>query len=196
MRRIVIAGLVLALGCGGSEGTDVRSSGPTSFQGSSAIFSVSDGYLAQPDRLGGPPVSALDLAVLDFPAACGGSDGGIPSGRHGLLSVTLGRLKPEAIGPGIYRLAGDIDAGSAQAYFHPFESSCGGNTLGGVSGQIELSRLDEGTAEGTLDVNLLDGTRLEGPFVAGRCPPVTISPLPDGGYPQLPVVPLCPWAQQ
>ena len=198
MRRIVTAGAIVALACGGALETDVQTrAGPTDFRGSSALFALGDSYVIDGNATltSGRPISILQLVISDLPSSCSGTDAGIPPGRHGSLNVTLERDRPDTVGPGTYRFRDSSSPTAAMVAFYPFEASCDGFTLFDVGGDIELWRLDEGSAEGKIDVSLHDGTRLEGTFVASRCPLWGISPLPDGGYGQVSPPVICPWAQ-
>jgi hypothetical protein len=192
VRRIVITYVLFGLACGSSQ-TDVRGTGPSSFQGTSAIFLLTD--VSSPGE--GPyfPSSNLVLEMSDLPLSCDGSGAAIPPGRHGLLTFWINKLGPDGIGPGTYSLGVVQDGGTTQtvASFFPYEASCNGLPLPGT-GEIHLQRVDDGSAEGDLDVRLYDGTILGGTFAADRCRPVVISPALDGGSPASPPLPLCPWA--
>jgi hypothetical protein len=141
----------------------------------------------------------FEVGISDFPRSCVGSDAGIPAGRHGWLGVSIEKPKPDAVGPGTYVVAGDFSGTTTtvSASFFPYEASCDGFPVPGMTGQIRLAHVDETSAEGVVDLTLDDGTRLEGAFAATRCPPPPgIGPLPDGGDPTFPEPEICPWATQ
>jgi hypothetical protein len=198
MRRIVSAGLVLVLGCGGSMETDVRTQkGPTHFAGSSARFSLYDVWVVGTGGFESAtgPFNQFALDVLDFPASCPTESTEALTGRHARLSLWIMAVKTEPIAPRRYALGSALDGGLPQAgaEYSQFEASCFGPALPGVSGAIDLSRMDDTSAEGSVEVTLYDGTTLQGDFVATRCPlPPGISPLPDGGYD---IPPPRPWCQ-
>ncbi|MGZ6071916.1 MAG: hypothetical protein ACXWK8_11920 [Myxococcaceae bacterium] len=191
MRQLVSAGMVLVLGCSGSPETDVRSTGPTSFQGSSALFSLADAVVSGiPVELGndGVPVSILNLEIADAPLSCARPDAGQFFPRYSTLGVTITRRKPGVVTAGRYEvdLTGDAGTALVSVSLVPFEAGCLGPIRVGLSGSVEFSRVDESAAEGSLDVSLHDGSRVQGAFAARRCsPPPGVSPLPDGGYPPI-----------
>src|SRR5262249_13519549 len=144
VRRVVITAVLLALACGGvSPQTDVRSTGPTSFRGISATFSLLDAFeVGGTGALGdATPVTVLEVGISDFPRSCAGTDAGIPGGRHGWLGVSIQKSKPDAIGPGTYRLSEDLSSTSlfVSASYFPYEASCDGFPLPGMTGQLRLA---------------------------------------------------------
>src|SRR5262249_44879532 len=154
------------LGCGGSLETDVRTrSGPTIFNGISARFTLVSGTVAPLDA-GPSPVNFLFVDVYDSADWCNPADGGTPEHPFSRLELSLSKPQPTLINAGSHPLS-DSTVGAVDGWLASFAHINGvSGVLNGTSGQLELERLTSDVAEGSLDLVLQDGTRIEGPFLA------------------------------
>lgn len=205
MRRIVIASLLLALGCGEGDptATDVRTrSGPTQFAGKYAVFFQYDAWVssisATLDGDGGTtgdtgggldeamPITAFDLYVMDAPWSCSSLDGG-PQPARDVAEViwSISRPKPRPITAGEYPFGGTdlATADSSNGNYLDSRPECLAQWTAVTGGSVTLSRVSETEARGAMSALLHDGTLIEGDFVATRCPAV-FPAWPDGGVPE------------
>jgi hypothetical protein len=167
MRRLVSAVLlVLWLGCGGANGTDVRSeNGPTRFTGTSSAF------VRTQESVSGQPVRALYVGIFELPPGCSASDAGAP-GTYGTITVGIVRPGTDPVGPGSWSPTRNVP-GLLDGAFAQYQKWIDGQLsffLEAVSGSIKLTRADDVTVDGELDVMLDDGTQLRGHFhPSGEC---------------------------
>ena len=99
---------------------------------------------------------------------CGPWPGVVPPTRS-VLSVTIARPESTSITPDRYPIAQAVAIDHAWVtYSH--QEPAGNVMFPGISGTFDLVHLSDSAAEGSLDVTLIDGTRLEGEFSAGPCP--------------------------
>lgn len=186
MRQIVIPVLVLVAGiaCGGATETDVRTRhGPTVFDGMYAMFWLGD------TSTGGTGPNPADGGTIEFPQAdtstmtlyvqdtnvgCGEVKPDTVPANISSLYVNVSRLGHGTLREGSYPLigvAGEDVWEMPTVYYIELRGDC----LGGVEvteGHLSLSRVGSADAEGTLSIVLRDGTRIDGPFRAERCPTV------------------------
>jgi len=200
MRRIVSAILLLALACGegGQIATDVRTrSGPTQFAGKYAVFLQYDAWVssisATLDGDGGTgpgldpavPITAFDLYVMDAPWSCSAPQGG-PQGVRDVAEVvwSIDRPKPRSVGAGEYPFGADLATDeSSLGNYYDWRPECLAQWTTVTGGSVTLSQVTETEAHGFLSASLLDGTVIQGDFVATRCPAVWPD-LSDAGIPE------------
>ncbi len=195
MRRIVIAGLLLGVACGGGMETDVRTrSGPTQFAGKNAVFFMYDAWVTGiavdladggVNTSGPLAITALELYVQDAPWSCWLSDAGSPPADVAQVIFDMYRPKPAPFSTGDYALGGTArpDGGDwSIGIYLDWHPECLAQDSHLTGGKVTLSSLTEEEAQGWMFVSLDDGTQLEGDFVARRCPAM-FTPPPDGGYP-------------
>ena len=169
MRHIVSGVLVLAfgLGCGTESGTTAVQSrgGPTSFTGISAQFASGGG------ALGNQPVTILRVAIYEKPLWCTPTDAGTAPTTFAALLVEVARWGAAPAFEGTFPITVPEPAMTdrASALYYTFENDQPDITLQGTSGRLELRRVDQAAAEGTVDVTLEDGTQLQGDFSATVC---------------------------
>lgn len=163
---LVLAALVLAIGCGGSVDTDVQSgSGPTRFHGVSAQFGHRQGGSEE------QPVRLLAIGIYDVPLWCSAADAGTAPETLAVLLIEIVKFSVEPVGVGtysLYRHDGVLKEGST-AYFYTLPWGPAAASVEGASGRVTMSRVDTSAAEGDLDLILEDGTHIEGPFSAIDC---------------------------
>jgi hypothetical protein len=203
MRRIVIASLLLALGCGegAPSATDVRTrSGPTQFAGKYAVFFEYDAWVSSISvtldgdaGTGGGlddavPITAFDLYLMDAPWSCSSLDGG-PQPARDVAEViwSISRPKPRPISAGEYPFGGTALATAdwSNGEYLDWRPECLAQSTTITGGSVTLSKVTETEAQGSMSASLYDGTLIEGDFVATRCPAVFPAwPEPDGGIPE------------
>lgn len=169
MQRIGWVGTVLlATACGG-RATDVQTrSGDVAFAGTTAYFlTTTRAAIGLPDG-GTVPINLLQLDIHASADGCGPWQGVVPPARS-VLAVSLIRPEPTPITPGRYSVSLDTVIDGAWVLF-THQEPAGGIILPAVSGQVDLARLSETAAAGSVDVTLQDGSRLEGDFSASPCP--------------------------
>jgi len=168
MRRLAWVGaLLLAAACGGGA-TDVQTrSGDIAFAGTTAYFFTARAAIGLPDG-GTVPINLLQLDIHASADGCGPWQGVVPPTRS-VLAVSLIRPEPTPVTSGRYPVSlQTVIDGAWVSFTH--QEPAGGIVLPGVSGQIDLARVSETTAAGSVDVTLQDGSRMEGDFSASPCP--------------------------
>jgi hypothetical protein len=155
---------LLLVSCG--NGTDVHTlSGPTQFSGRSARFSSGPwtGVSAAPD--GGPPMNEFVLLISDVELPC--DSRGLPPSVD-LVGLVILTSAPEQVTVGTYQLSGFRE--DWLWYYSQWRGLPEPYSLDIDPGRLDLRRLDDSGAEGSVDLTLTDGTRLGGGFSARRCP--------------------------
>ena len=165
MRRLAcLWGVLLAASACGGGRTDVRTrSGPTVFAGTTSYFALRTVTVEGP---GGEPMNAkvFILEILESPDGCGPRPGVSPY-PGAVLSVWLYAPEGDSIRPGTFQITRSTSGSGGWAGYSKFPM-----VLSAVSGEFELGRLAAEAAQGTVDVTLQDGTRLDGEFSAAPCP--------------------------
>jgi len=173
VRRIVwVCSALLGASACGPWKTDVRTrSGLTLFGGTVAYF----------DLLYSDPTHAaygLRMEIHESPEGCtdflGGSTilGG-PNNPSAVLSVGAGTTQLTPLEPGRFQIGGTSNPGlAAAADYNKYP-----RWVPGTSGEVELNSVSSTEAKGTVDVTLLDDTRMQGEFLAAPCPD---APVPAG----------------
>ena len=167
MRRRVTTALVLgAVACGGATDTDVRTrSGPTRFAGTSAwVFSGPWSGVADPADAG-QSINLFELLISDVPVPCSASGGNPP--MFAAVNVSIYTQAPDQVVPGTHVFDGQVDF---LWFYYLWQGQPESPVIPVSSGRLELRRLDESGAEGSVDLILTDDTHLEGRFSAERCP--------------------------
>ena len=166
MRRVTfLAALLVAVACGERK-TDVRTrSGSIAFTGTAAYFLSGTGTFYAPDG-GLTATSLLQIEVHESAEGCQPWQGVTPPTRS-ILTVGVAVSAGDSIGPGHYTVALPPSLGHASGtYFH--QDTVGSLLLNTVSGELDLAN-SGGTADGSIDVTLQGGTRMEGVFAAVPC---------------------------
>ena len=182
MRPALVAGVLLALACGGAPTTNVQTrSGPVQFQAGNARFVMSGAAIYPTTTLPdggtdfGTPLegTGFNLTIADAAWNCWDASPGPPPTTINALNWEVIRLNTGTVPTGSYAAVSAFDpanpVGSTGGGYAERRGACLSRheVLGG--GTVSIDHLDDQTAQGSVTVTLDDGTRIEGPFVARRC---------------------------
>jgi hypothetical protein len=158
-------GVAVLLGCESppvSTATVRTVSGPTQFAARSA------GLFLIPTQFNGTPVTQMIILFHELDQACQAS--GAPVWRS--LSVGATRIPPHVFGPGKHR-SGPTDGLASVEWlggdYQEVRTDCG-LVLHVTDARLWLSSFEVGSAAGTVETRLDDGTEIAGEFTAVACP--------------------------